>query len=249
MQALSYDVVLGALGVLTALSAWKDFKHEGVRNEASGTLAKEATVTSAEMLEHVFYQVLNLVHVVFLHLLGPFAEALPPRLLLLCLVTAPWLLRKRFPVNPFSANYTKQAAPGGTVVKTLYRVKKMQYLLYKHCLLHGLNVSVAINGGPALPESRPFRTYWWCLSAAYVMEFFLQTLVKRGYMRQRVMLLMQGLLMFASTVAATRVALLHVRPVAALSSLALNLLRRGHELQNTAATLALAGLASRYSVF
>ena len=73
-----------------------------------------------------------------------------------------------------------------------------------------------------------------------------QTLVKRGYMRQRVMLLMQSLLMFASSVAALRVALLHVRPVAALASLALNLQHRGHELQNTAATLLITAIASWY---
>ena len=194
-QELTFDVILGALGTLTALTAWSDFKHGGVRNEASGTLAKEATVTSSEMLEHVFYQALNLAHVLFLHLvgtvgtptpaptlgtLGSRVEALSPshaglaRLILLFLVTVPWHVRSRFPVNPFSTNYTKAAAPGGALVKTLYRVKKAQYLLYKHCLLHGLNVSVALEGGQALPATRPFRTYWWCLNTAYVMEFFLQ---------------------------------------------------------------------------
>ena len=59
-QELTFDAILGALGTLTALTAWSDFKHGGVRNEASGTLAKEATVTSSEMLEHVFYQALTL---------------------------------------------------------------------------------------------------------------------------------------------------------------------------------------------
>ena len=62
---------------------------------------------------------------------------------------------------------------------------RWQYLLYKHALLHGLNASVAIDGGSlvsgdALVASTHFRTYWLLLNIAYVNEFFMQTLVKRG---------------------------------------------------------------------
>jgi len=69
--------------------------------------------------------------------------------------TAPWLLRHKFPINSFSANYRK--GPGGGVeggegsgpeaglIRGMYRTKKMQYLLYKHVLLHGLNVSIAVS--------------------------------------------------------------------------------------------------------
>lgn len=59
----------------------------------------------------------------------------------------------------------------------MYRLKKYQYLLYKHFLLHGLNISVAISG-EAIAATPPFRLYWLSLNAAYVLEFFLQTLVR-----------------------------------------------------------------------
>ena len=48
-----------------------------------------------------------------------------------------------------------------------------QYLLYKHCLLHGLNVSAAIDG-LTLGNDAQFRMYWLCLNTSYVFEFFLQ---------------------------------------------------------------------------
>ena len=59
------------------------------------------------------------------------------------------------------------------MVPLLYRLKKYQYLTYKHCLLHGLNIGVALSGD-ALARQPAFRLYWLCINAAYVMEFFLQ---------------------------------------------------------------------------
>ena len=59
----------------------------------------------------------------------------------------------------------------------------------RHFLLHGLNVSVAMGGGggggegAALVGTAHFRLYWLCLNVAYVCEFFMQTLVKRGAKR------------------------------------------------------------------
>eukprot|EP00967_Tisochrysis_lutea_P151364 scaffold294292_cov36-Tisochrysis_lutea.AAC.1 len=115
----------------------------------------------------------------------------------------------------------------------------MQYLLYKHALLHGLNASVAATvGGAPLASSTPFRVYWLCLNTSYVMEFFLQTLVKKGYMLQESMLLLQALLMGASSMVAGEVVWKFTSPVAAVVSLLLNLSRRGHELSNTAITFA-----------
>ena len=60
---------LPALGKV-AYSAAEDFKwlHRNVKNKASGVLDREATVTYNEMIEHVFYQILNLVQILFLHL-------------------------------------------------------------------------------------------------------------------------------------------------------------------------------------
>jgi hypothetical protein len=142
----------------------------------------------------------------------------------------------------------------------MYRTKKYQYLLYKHVLLHGLNVAVALGplwqliasssaaahaSGPNFlsaeasssraqaqlqkgssllafpsagsplgggdvaaavdPSSAGWRAYWLCLNAAYVMEFFLQTLVKKGKLPQRVMLKANQLLMAGSSAAAAGV--------------------------------------------
>mmetsp|Transcript_27288 Transcript_27288/g.87446 ORF Transcript_27288/g.87446 Transcript_27288/m.87446 type:complete len:89 (-) Transcript_27288:2164-2430(-) len=75
------------------------------------------------------------------------------------------------------------------------------------------------------------------INSAYVMEFFLQTLVKKGYMRQGQMLALNQLLMLASTLAAVRVLQRHVDPWVAAGSLALNLANRGHEVPNSLAVL------------
>jgi hypothetical protein len=79
-------------------------------------------------------------------------------------------------VSSFSANYQNKPT---TLVRVLYRVKKYQYMVYKHFLLHGLNISIAITGAEIACRA-PFRLYWISLNAAYVFEFFLQTLVMRN---------------------------------------------------------------------
>ena len=60
---ICYDIMLGVLGIATAYTAASDFKiaHSGphIRNKASGVLDEDATVTYSEMIEHVFYQILN----------------------------------------------------------------------------------------------------------------------------------------------------------------------------------------------
>lgn len=59
---LPYDVALGLLGIALTFSAAEDFKgaHAKVKNIASGALDREATVSHSEMVEHGFYQILNL---------------------------------------------------------------------------------------------------------------------------------------------------------------------------------------------
>uniref|UniRef100_A0A7S4C9Z4 Uncharacterized protein n=1 Tax=Eutreptiella gymnastica TaxID=73025 RepID=A0A7S4C9Z4_9EUGL len=84
-----------------------------------------------------------------------------------------------------------------------------------------------------------FRLYWMCLNTAYVLEFFLQTLVKRQYMQQSMMLWLQKLLMAVSTIAAVQV-LCHVHVCIALLSLVLNFVHRHHEVVNTTITMAVA---------
>eukprot|EP00854_Cymbomonas_tetramitiformis_P006572 gene6572-7872_t len=222
---LSYDLILGILGILLTFSAAFDFKtHKRVRNVASGTLEENATVTYDEMIEHGFYQIVNLAQIIYLHALE-YSVGLMLRVVLVFVVTAPWIFRATFPVNKFSDNYTKNNS--GTLVSALYRVKKYQYLLYKHFLLHGLNVSVGLDG-QSLADRHYFRLYWLCLNTAYVMEFFLQTLVKKGYLRQNIMLVLNQILMLVSTAAAVRV-LYHVRIWIALLSLSLNFVNRKHE--------------------
>ena len=127
----------------------------------------------------------------------------------------------------------------------MYMLKKGQYLLYKHVLLHGLNASLAVDGAAAFASERHFRQYWLCLNTAYVLEFFLQTLVKKGRLGQRGMLQLQTLLMLVSTLAALRV-VGAVRVVAAAASLALNLTRRGREVSNLLLVISLAWCDRRW---
>jgi hypothetical protein len=61
--AVTYDAVLGTLGISLTLTAAHEFGHKNVRNRASGTLDEDATVTYDEMIEHAFYQGLNLFQV------------------------------------------------------------------------------------------------------------------------------------------------------------------------------------------
>ena len=70
----------------------------------------------------------------------------------------------------------------------------------------------------------------------------MQTLVKRGYMRQETMISLQQLLMAVSTYAAIFV-IRHVRAPLAMASLMLNLVHRGADVTNTAAVTAFALVA------
>ena len=56
-------------------------------------------------------------------------------------------------------------------------MKKYQYIFYKHFLLHGLNVTVALDG-IQIARRNDFRMYWLCLNISYVMEFFFANLGK-----------------------------------------------------------------------
>ena len=250
-RRFALDVALGVFGIALTLSAVRDFGHHGINNVASGTLDQHATVTHAEMIEHAFYQGLNLVQIVSLHAVAgwPYSHldnvsatsASSPNTVLrrgalLFLATLPWLFRTSFPVHSFSDNYNKSDPKSTPLVRFLYRVKKWQYVFYKACLLHGLNIAVALRPS-GLVHSTAFRLYWALLNAAYVMEFFLQTLVKKGYMHQSNMLCLNGLLMLASSAAAVRTLLL-IYPSAynlapAVLSVAANFTFRGHDTLNT----------------
>ena len=258
---VAFDVLLGVAGTTLTLTAAYDFKHaheeDRVRNKASGPLDPDQTVTFEEMLEHSFYQALNLCQVAFLHLVARVDErdralgrrhmslgSLAPRLTLLSAVTVPWVFRGAFPTNRFSDNYdAKKGRDPWGVTSVLYRMKKYQYVFYKHFMLHGLNVGVAIDGFDGLRKPRtggtpigrislvnatPFRLYWLGLNAAYVMEFFLQTLVKRNYITQGRMLRMNQFLMLVSTTAALAV-LRHCSVLGSIVSLAVNFTRLSGE--------------------
>lgn len=236
---LVYDTLLGMLGIALSSTAALDFRvHRHVQNPASGTLDDNSTVTVSEMIEHTFYQGLNLAQVWYLHFIGPSVN-LPLRILALVSVILPWALRKHFPVNSFSANWKAANANPSTLITFLYRIKKYQYLFYKHFLLHGLNISLAVEARAPLPYQRSFRQYWLCLNTSYVMEFFLQTLVKKCVMGQSTMLVLQHILMLGSSAAALDV-LRHVHLLPAALSLVLNLVNRGHDVLNPLAVAVVA---------
>ena len=230
LERMFYDIILGIMGIILTLTAATDFQHKNVKNFASGTLDQHATVTNSEMIEHSFYQGLNLVQILYLHSIN-WRMPLYARIVLLLLVTSPWLLREYFPVNKFSDNYKEVDAKSTTLIRILYRIKKYQYVFYKHFLLHGLNLCVALNGY-SFSKKQYFRLYWMLLNTSYVMEFFLQTLVKKKYMTQISMLFLQKVLMLASTVAAIYV-LQHVNFIYCFVSVVLNFINRKHDLFNT----------------
>ena len=58
--ATNADTDHGTTATLTAATDFQHHKH--AKNKASGTLDEQSTVTYSEMMEHSFYQMLNLVH-------------------------------------------------------------------------------------------------------------------------------------------------------------------------------------------
>ena len=234
MNSLVYDTVLGVLGTFLSLSAAYEFQHKNIVNTASGTLDEHATVTYNEMIEHSFYQVLNLVQAWYLHAIAS-ETSVRNRVILMFLVTSPWLLRGWFPVHSFSDNYNKIDDKSSSFIRIMYRIKKYQYVFYKHFLLHGLNLSVAVYS-QGLVNQPEFRLYWLLLNLSYVMEFFLQTLVKKKYLSQSNMLKLQVVLMTAATIAAVYV-LQHVSILISCLSVFLNFTNRGHDVFNTMAIL------------
>lgn len=258
---LYYDTVLGVLGITTTLTAARDFPHKLVQNAKgqSGSLSNKALVTQAEMIEHSFYQGLNLLQAWYLHFLTTTVQKSNNRVVVAFLalvgVTSPWCIRHHFPVHSFSHNWkvtpSHQRTPQETI---LYRIKKAQYLFYKHVLLHGVNITVAlfqstIPSSTPLPCTLPWRVYWLALNTSYVMEFFLQTLVRRNLLATVHMFRLQRWLMATSSVAAVWVLiqllwmeseLLWWRPpLTCLTSLVLNFTNRHQDVTNVLLTAAL----------
>jgi hypothetical protein len=226
-----FHIVLSVVGIVLTLTAAYEFKHKNVRNIASGTLDEHTTVTFDEMIEHSFYQCLNLAQIIYLHLLSFEFGTQMRYILVLGLASSLWLIRDRFPVNKFSDNYVKNDEKSTPLIRILYRVKKYQYVFYKHFLLHGLNISSAIYSYNIV-NLTSFRLYWLLLNTSYTMEFFLQTLVKKKFLKQRTMLIMQKILMSASTISAIYI-LRYVSITASLCSLFLNFMNRKHDFLNT----------------
>jgi hypothetical protein len=279
----AFDVILGCLGVVATLTAAANFPHKLVSNAAvsgyvqSGTLHKTAIVTQAEMIEHSFYQALNLLQATYLHALSYFASnaragtisstnsIVLPGLFLLWLVTSPWYFRSHLPVHSFSHNWklarkqqelkqskypgrdatnsTSRASGTKHTIGTddndqlevlLYRIKKAQYLFYKHGVLHGVNLTVIldVDALKEIPYQSSWRTFWILLNASYVMEFFMQTMVKRNVIDQSTMLWFQRFLMAAASLGAM-VVLKYVPIWIFLLSLVLNFVHRHHDVVNT----------------
>jgi hypothetical protein len=134
---------------MTTLTAARDFPHRHVKNAEgqSGSLSTKAIITQAEMMEHAFYQVLNLIQVVYLHGLARWTVDAPLayRLVTLFFATSPWWIRRHFPVHSFSNNWKQTPKEKRTDIEVvLYMIKKSQYVFYKHFVLHGLNISFAL---------------------------------------------------------------------------------------------------------
>lgn len=130
-------------------------------------------------------------------------------------------------------------------IRLLYRLKKYQYVFYKHVILHGLNITLALTGRAALRE-RFFHIFWLLLNLSYVMEFLLQTLVKRKYMSQTQLLSLQHILMLAASLSAAAM-LRFVSPLLSLCSLAMMFLNRKQDLLNTMLIACLAAAAIHYN--
>ena len=252
---VAYDVLLALSGIRVTSTAISDFGqlHSRVRDEgsdakSSGVLHETKTVATSEMKEHLFYQRLNLVQILYLHFCDAWEEddvcSVAKTTGLALATTLGWASRKRYPVNSFSKNYSGDGGGkgenGGTfdsLENFLYRAKKWQYVFYKTCLLHGLNVSAAIGFGRSRSNRSStsgtfFQLYWLCLNASYVMEFFLQTLVKKKYGTQSNVLFMNQFLMLVSSFSALPIVMNRVHPIAFLAAFALNFLNRKKELTN-----------------
>jgi len=119
----------------------------------------------------------------------------------------------------------------------LYRIKKAQYVFYKHVILHGLNISMALSDDndkkTSIPYGTEWRVFWLLLNTSYVMEFFLQTLVKRRVLSQPAMMVLQKLLMAAASLSAASVLATSVRVGVCVASFALNVAHRHHDVTNT----------------
>jgi len=285
-----YDITLGTSGIITTLTAASSFPHKHIHNRPgeSGTLSNDAIVTQGEMVEHSFYQGVNLVQVVYLHLVTWKVDLDEERLSIvvvfvkrfgmLLLVTLPWAIRKRFPVNSFSANWRRKNVEmkknnrhhntnGGIRVGTekeskylwlingMYRFKKWQYVFSKHVILHGLNISVASSYQSyknddttlPLPLTPQWRIFWLLLNTSYVMEFFLQSLVKRQVLSQKFMMVLNALLMISASIASMESNVLgQVKVEAALISLFLNFYNRGHDVLNTMVTFIIVYFGNKF---
>ncbi len=231
---LIYDVVLGCSGMLLTYTAAQDFPHRTIRNAPgqSGTLSEKATVTQAEMMEHLLYQFLNLWQALYLHSIS-YLSQYSMRWCALLVVTAPWYFRHYLPVHSFQQNWQTTPLQQRTTMETiLYKVKKGQYLFYKHVVLHGLNLTLCVKP-VAMTNAPEWRIFWLCLNTSYVMEFFLQSLVKRRHMDQSTMLLLNRWLMLVSSVASLRAVLTVVRWDLCALSLLLQFRNRHHDVLNT----------------
>jgi hypothetical protein len=272
-MAFGFDIILGILGIGATLTAANEFPHKHVQNDKgqSGTLHHRAIVTQSEMMEHAFYQGLNLLQAIYLHMIhqnvrqdnlpqGDTDKSWKVRLGLLWLATSPWLLRRRFPLHKFSDNWNQnkiqhdhkrgQAETQQELEILLYRIKKSQYLVYKHVILHGINIYMAVTTRSATssktpPYSLSWRIFWLLLNTSYAMEFFLQSLVKRRVIiGQSTMLWLQRWLMTSASAGAAvllwQIAVsgatpvdLYMLPAISVTSLILNFKNRHHDVLNT----------------
>ena len=243
----AYDVGLGLLGAGLASSALA-FGHARVHKlQQSGTLDEHSTVSRSEMIEHVFFQLVNAAQLLYLHVVTAADWSIAVRLAMCWIASFIWLVRDWFPPNSFSANYDDNTAEprSSPWIRFLYRAKKWQFVLFKHVLLFGLNVSVALQPASQLCSLSAFRIYFLLVAMSFVFEFFLQSLVKKHLLSQDNMLSLQHVMMVLASLASVEVVFSHVNLALAALSTALNFVNRKHDVFNHALVI-LAAAATTY---
>lgn len=196
-------------------------------------------------MEHVFFQLIHLFQISTLHLMFKIhsSTSISSKPILLSIIfvlqSTIWLFRDYFPTHSFMENYKNQIANNNRekFILFLYRMKKWQFVFYKHFLLHGLTITTFLNliqneFEISFLNQTYFQVYWLTLNTSYVMEFFLQTLVKVGRLKQTNMLQLQLILMTSASLSAFQV-LRSVNIFIALFSLILNFQRRKRDFSNS----------------
>lgn len=254
-----YDFFLGLMGAWLAWSAQEFPRPARQQHTASGVLDPHATVLPSEMREHAFFQLLNASHSLLLHILSWLPTDTTGSIFFLRIFFlwvfgfGPWIWRDRFPTHSFSANYSGMSIdPKSTPwTRFLYRVKKWQFVALKHYLQNALLLVVTffLTSSPSSssrpPHSLSFRLHFMFVSTSFVMEFFMQSLVRASMLSQTSMLALHVLLMTGASLAAANALFFFAIPLMMWGTLSMciNFANRKHDPFNGALLISIASVA------